>query len=230
MTQDDTPSGVPQRFSADGVVQYCPGNTTLCHIPLDSPLIPVLKKIYEAIKSHPVLSVPIHLLPQDSWHMTTCDGVIKYGYWPPGRSEKDLQEFTEEVRERMKALGEKLEGEGLASPYHIRGRGFDACVNGIALEVEGATEEEERRLRRLRDTLADAFGFKQPTHDTYTFHVSIAYLLRFLEDEERQELNKLLSRFLDDIKVEFQLGDVEFCTFDNMHKFDRLFYLGMTGE
>lgn len=58
------------------------------------------------------------------------------------------------------------------------------------------------------------------------FHSAIAYLLRTLDDDERAELNKLLAQISPEMKVEFELGAVEFCSFENLHRFDRVFYLG----
>ncbi len=112
----------------------------------------------------------------------------------------------------------------------MRVRGFDAAVVGIGLEIEGATMEEERRMRRLRDRLADTFGFRAPNHETYVFHISMAYLMRHIDGEERKELNKVFAEYLPMVQQEFELGPVEFCTFENMYAFPRLFYLGEKAE
>ncbi len=57
------PIGIPEKFSADGVVQRFPGNTTICHVPGDSTLLPGLRSVYAALSSHPILSKRIHLCP-----------------------------------------------------------------------------------------------------------------------------------------------------------------------
>jgi hypothetical protein len=228
------PIGVPTKFSPEGLVQRYPGNTTLCHVPWDSPLLPSLRAIHAALSSHPSLSKPIHLLPPASWHMTTLDGVREQecepGMWPVGKEKQPLAECTAEFANRLRQLGLELGKEGLAPPYRMRVRSFDDCVVGVGLEIEGATVEEERRMRRLRDRLADTLGFRAPNHETYKFHISVAYLMRHIEGDERQELNKVLAQLLPGTQREFELGAVEFCTFENMYDYPRQFYLGDRGE
>lgn len=97
---------------------------------------------------------------------------------------------------------------------------------GIGLGIEGATVEEERRLRRLRDRLADTLGFKAPNHDRYPFHVTMAYLLRHIDGKDREEMEELFAQLLPEVQVEFELNALEFCTFEDMRSFQRLFYFG----
>jgi hypothetical protein len=166
--------------------------------------------------------------------MTIFDGVreeeCEPGMWPEGKEKQSLAESTPEFARRLRQLGLELEHEGLAPPYRMRVRGLDDCVVGVGLEIEGATVEEERRMRKLRDRLADTLGFKAPNHESYCFHISMAYLLRHLEGEERQELYKVLGQHLLGLQQEFELGAVEFCTFENMYAFPRLFFLGQREE
>jgi hypothetical protein len=229
------PKGVPWKFSPEGLVQRYPGNTTVCHIPAKSSLIPSLQVVYEALAAHPILSKKIHLLPPTSWHMTVLDGVREQKCEPgmrPGEKEKQrLADCTAEFAARLRQIGPELEKEGLHPPYRMRVRSFGKCVVGIGLEVEGATLEEEQRMRRLRDRLADdGFRFRAPNHDSYHFHISMAYLLRYIEGEEREELNKVLTQLLPEVQQEFELGAVEFCTFENMYAFPRQFFLGKGEE
>jgi hypothetical protein len=227
------PIGVPTKFSPEGVVQTYAGNTTLCHIPADSPLQAGLRALYAALNSHPILSKKIHLLPPASWHMTVLDGVreeeCEPGMWPVGMEKRPLLESTSDFAQRLRQLGPELRKEGLAPPYHMRVRGFDPAVVGIGLEIEGATPGEEKRMRRLRDRIADTLGFRAPNHERYGFHVSMAYLLRHIDGADREELNKVFTQHLPAVQQEFDLRAVEFCTFENMYIFPRLFYLGEAG-
>lgn len=228
------PIGIPAKFSPDGVVQRYRGNTTICHVPADSALLPGMRALHSTLSSHPVLSKRIHLLPPPSWHMTVLDGVREVecepGMWPPGKEKEPLADCTREFAQKLRQLGLELESEGLAPSYRMRVRNFDPAVVGIGLEIEGATAEEELRMRRLRDRLAQTLGFKAPNHKTYVFHISMAYLMRHIDGEERTELNKVFSQHLPALQIEFELGAVEFCTFENMYAFARLFYLGEKGN
>lgn len=95
--------------------------------------------------------------------MTVLDGVreteCEPGMWPEGLEKKPLAESTREYSKSLRALGLELEAEGLAPPYRMQVRGFEPGPVGIGLDVVGATEKEERRMRRLRDRLADTLGF-----------------------------------------------------------------------
>ncbi|KAH7363391.1 RNA ligase/cyclic nucleotide phosphodiesterase [Plectosphaerella cucumerina] len=225
------PIGVPFKFNPDGVVQRYAGNTTVCHIPPSSPLLPGLQNAYDTISAHPKFAKVIRLLPPSSWHMTVFDGVREQecepGMWPPGLAKKPLAEATAAFAERLRVFGPQLEAEGLAPPYRMKSTGieFPAPV-GIGLQVVGATPEEEKRMRRLRDRLSDVLGFKAPNHEVYGFHVTIAYFLRHFDGDDGVELGELLCELEKPLDVEFELGAVEFCTFDTMLAFPRLFYLG----
>ena len=228
------PIGVPVKFSSDGAVQrYC-GNTTICHVPAGSSLLPGLRAVHVALSCHPVLSKRLHLLPPESWHMTVLDcareNECEPGYWPSGKEKQQLAEYTKEFSQKLRQLGLELGKEGLAPPYHMRVRTFDPAVVGIGLEIEGATAEEEKRMRRLRDRLTDTIGFRAPNHENYGFHITLAYLLRHIDGEERDELNRVFAQHLPAVQQEFQLGAVEFCTFENMYAFQRLFFLGEREE
>jgi len=225
------PIGVPFRFSPEGDVQRFPGNTTLCHLPHNSPLLPGLHDLYKSVASNPTLQSCIHLLPPDSWHMTVLDGVLERNrddprLWPAGNVYLPLDECTRLFAERLQALGHSLESEGLAPPYRMKVRSFDPLVNGIGLEVIGATVEEEQRMRRLRDRIADTMGFRAPNHDTYCFHISVAYLLRHLSQQERRELERVTAQHLPALELHFDLDAVKYCAFEDMHLFSRVFYLG----
>ncbi|RDW56756.1 hypothetical protein BP6252_13979 [Coleophoma cylindrospora] len=224
------PIGIPSKFGPDGSVHRYPGNTTVCHIPSTAPIIPGLHAIYDTFSTHPTLSQRIHLLPPSSWHMTVLDGVreeeCEPGMWAIGKEKQPLDECTAEFTPRLRQLGLQLEGEGLAPPYRMRIRGFGDLTVGIGLEVEGQTVEEEKRMRRLRDRLADTLGFRAPNHETYPFHISTAYMMRWIEGEDREELDRVLAKLLAEMPKEFELGAVEFNTFEDMHAFPRLFYLG----
>jgi hypothetical protein len=224
------PIGVPIKFDPDGVAQRYAGNTTVCHLSPDSPLAAGLRKVYDTVKSHPTLGALIRLVPMASWHMTIFDGVREFecepGMWPLGMAKKPLPESTRDFSQRLRKFGMQLESEGLAPPYKMKVLGFDPAVVGIGLHVQGVTPEEEKRMRRLRDRLGDVLGFKAPNHEVYPFHITVAYLLRYIEGDNRIELNRMLESLLPEVQIEFELGPVEFCTFENMLEYPRLFYLG----
>jgi hypothetical protein len=229
------PIGVPHKFSPDGRVQRYAGNTTLCHVPTDSPLLCILQAFHNRLGSHPMLSKLIHLLPPSSWHMTIFDCMreteCEPGMWPSGMLKVPLAESTVLYRERLHRLGLELDKEGLAPPYQMRVCGIDGAAAGIGLELEGATPDEEARMRKLRDRISVVLGIRAPNHEVYGFHISVAYFLRHVVGEARDELHRIFMEFLPVLKRDLvTLGSVEFCTFENMQAFHRLMYLSDSGD
>jgi hypothetical protein len=106
----------------------------------------------------------------------------------------------------------------------IGGLGFR---NGgvLACHFEPWDRDEERQLRGLRDLLSGRFELLEPDHDTYEFHVSLAYLLRPLSEAELLEYRRVrpaLLRYVTARIRDFTLGPAEFCSFQNMHQFKPL--------
>ncbi|KAH7014419.1 RNA ligase/cyclic nucleotide phosphodiesterase [Microdochium trichocladiopsis] len=226
------PTGVPIKFTPEGEAVRYPGNTTVCHIAPDSPLQPALQLVHDTIATHPTLFRIFRLLPPESWHMTVFDGVREIecepNMWPVGKGKLPVDECTAIFAPKLRALGTQLEREGLAPPYRMRARGFldVEAVSGLGFAIYGATEEEEKRVRRLRNMLADTLGFRAPNHYIYPFHVSVAYMLRWAEGDDRQEMFRVLDDLAVRTEVEFELGAVEFNTFETMLAYPRLFFLG----
>lgn len=156
-----------------------------------------------------------------------CDQVRDAEHWPRDLAQNaPLDEVTEDFSRRLSDFS--LEDDG--PPYLMMINGLDPLEVGIGIHLEARTQDEERRLRRLRDLLAERLKLKMPNHDNYGLHISIAYLLRRLTEEQERELKGLVTRVLAWGPKEFELGAPEFCTFADMCKFDRKFYVGLEEE
>lgn len=53
----------------------------------------------------------------------------------------------------------------------------------------------------------------------------MAYFLRYLNKEQKAQLSVLLKEHFETMPKAFELGAPEFCTFEDMYRFDRMFYL-----
>lgn len=108
--------------------------------------------------------------------------------------------------------------------------GFSSFAVGIGVAVRLRTADEEARFRGLRDRLSETLQLRHPQHSDYDLHLSMAYFLRYLNQEQTAELSRLLREHFDnEMPKEFELGAPEFCTFENMFKFERMFYLKRQG-
>ncbi|KAK2774068.1 hypothetical protein CKAH01_13291 [Colletotrichum kahawae] len=221
------PAGVPSKFAPDGAVQAFPGNTIICHLSPYAPLYASMQALSDKLAASKFAPL-ITLLPATSFHMTVfegvCDQVRKPGFWP---SDLSLDAPLEDCNSRFKkALSAFDLGDVHAPPYKMTVRGFGPLEIGIGVRLDGRTPAETERLRSLRNKLADRLNIRHPIHDGYGFHLSVAYLLRHLTDEQNRELEALLLSHFEDMPKNFELGAPEFCTFENMFAFERVFFLG----
>lgn len=83
---------------------------------------------------------------------------------------------------------------------------------------------EERKIRVVRNRMADeVFRYRAANHDTFGFHISMAYQMRGFTAGERQRYQDLLAEHVTTISAAtpiIELGVPEFCTFENMYRFE----------
>ena len=219
------PMWIGHKFMPDGQLLPFPGHTIICHISPESELFRALRELYEALKSQEFASLYI-LLPPSSWHMTIFEGVSdqirKSCSWPASLAlDEPLSSCTTFVRERLAVFNLECE-----PPFHMVVEGYEPLMEGIALKVIPASAEEEKRLRRLRNRLSKQCQMQHPGHDTYSFHISLAYLLRHPDHAQHHKLSEFLQAYRSKLPLRFELGAPEFCTFDNMFAFHHQFDLG----
>jgi hypothetical protein len=218
------PNGVPVKFDPNGHVQPFPGNTIIAHLSPASEIYASMLVLHEKLHQHR-LSHLFALLPPSSWHMTifegVCDQVRKPGFWPA-----DLP-LDAPLEDCDALFVKKLSTFDLQCnpPYLMSVLGWSPLKTGIGVHVELRTADESKRVRGLRDRLADLLQIRHRDHATYDLHLSIAYLLRHLTAEQKAELTALLMDHLEGMPKEFELGAPEFCKFDDMFAFRRQFYL-----
>jgi len=219
------PIGVPEKFDPDGNVQPCPGNTIIAHLPQSSELHRSLRALHEKLKSSH-LSHLYALLPLASLHMTIFEAVLDstrtLSRWPDDLPRNaTLAECSSLYENKLSSFDLQCD-----PPYHLSILGFSPLVAGITLHLEPYTPQENARLRNLRDRLSSVLRIRAKGHDTYGFHMSMAYLLRFPTDEQDKELMQLLtSHFETEMPKQFELGPPEFCTFEDMFAFEPVLYL-----
>lgn len=250
------PLGVPSKFDPDGNVQPFAGNTIVAHLPPSDKLYNSLLSLHAKLAASSLAHL-FALLPPPSWHMTVfegvCDQVRMPGLWyvffvfldhqhsdwlgdESGATltvlnrpsdlplNAPLEQVTAHFAEKLAAF-EFVDGEQL--PYRLTVTGFSPLFIGIGVSLRLRTPEEEAGFRGLRDRLSKTLLIRAPHHDNYGLHLSLAYFLRYPDEQQKAELLQLLTDHLNGgMAWEFELGAPEFCTYENMYRFDRLSYLG----
>lgn len=217
------PAGVPDKFDPDGNVQHFPGNTIISHLSNSSELYSSLLVLYERLKKSPHSHL-YTLLPPSSWHMTIFEGVTdkvrKPSYWPSNLpSDASIEECTELYLRELSTFDLRT-----PLPYHLTVTELKPIKGSISLHIEPHTTDNIA-LRGLRDRLAERLKIRGRNYNHYSFHIAVAYPLRFLTEDQDAELKALIMDHFKDMPKEFELGAPEFCRFEDMFAYERLMYL-----
>ena len=205
------------KFTTDGRVQIWPGNTFICHVDPNSQAFGAICALQKELKASAFQEF-FAFLPPASFHMTVFQGISptpKPGTrWPadlPRASSRD---------DATNALLGRIDGIALPQRHRMRVVGL---FSGCSLTLAGATEEEEKSLRETRIALRDATGIDFDDFDDYVFHITLAYLLKWVPEATARGIAALGAemgeRYMDEIGL-VDLGPVEFCNFENMHHFE----------
>ncbi|MEJ2125711.1 MAG: DUF1868 domain-containing protein [Alphaproteobacteria bacterium] len=221
------PVGVGRKFYPDGRVRTFPGNTIVCHVTAAAALVEHLNRLHERLRVAEAARL-YTLLPPSSWHMTLFDGVTGEtrapDHWPEGTP---LDAPLEDVHRLFeKRLTAQVFGPELT--FAMRVTGFGKLRNVISLSLQPASAAEKQAIRCLRDRLAAALRLRRASHDTYGFHITLAYFLVRPGEEEAAELNGILTEEVHAMAAStppFLAGPPEFCRFNDMFAFNRQFFL-----
>jgi hypothetical protein len=226
------PPDVGRKFYPNGKVRPFLGNTIICHLPQQDQgfeTFDALLDIYRELPDH-AFSRKIALLPPSSYHMTIFGGADdqerKPGLWP---ADVPLDASIEACNDYV---ANQLKHFSLGTSLPIRMRVNDAQPpvhpDPLLIDLVPVDEAEERKLRKLRDRLADVLKIHTPHHDTYSFHISLAYQIEWFDAAEQADYVAARQRWREQLKrrapiIEF--GAPEYCTLNDMYAFRRRFFL-----
>ena len=213
-----------EKFYPNGHVAPYPGNTVICHMPAQSRFLEDISAIAEQLH-HVSFRDKLGILPPASYHMTVFPGANDPGKahssWP-----KDLP-LSASIDACTKLVRSRFEKEKLTTkaPFRVRldpEKTLQYASRAATLRMVGADAEAEIALRTTRDQLSRVYNHRDPDHDQYGFHITLAYTLRALTVEEQKEYREILSRSMTRILARtpvLELGLPEFCTFPDMSVF-----------
>ncbi|WP_299212124.1 DUF1868 domain-containing protein [uncultured Tateyamaria sp.] len=207
------------KFTPEGRVRRWPGNTFLCHIDPTSRALEALKYIQDASRTGPFADY-FAFLPPHSFHMTVfpsvCGDPLGYDGFPEGfERSASLEEITLEYAARI----------GREAAFEAATITAKESVGGFSVHVDGATKVDQERLLEHRRRLQDLTGLKRADFDDYQFHITLAYLLRWMTREVAKEHMIIVNAASDEVWSDLQnikLGPIEFCRFDDMTHFECL--------
>ncbi len=212
--------GVAPKFNRDGSPAHWTGNSIICHVDKRSENFMALLDIHCAMMRSGMLH-RIAVLPPASYHMTIFNG-ISY----PARQVAFPTDLPRDADERFcnEWFLAKLKQFDLACelPLRMRALPLEMQTNLFNILFEPVDDAEARKLRRLRDRLAQTLNYRLPDHDSFRFHVTLNYFYaEMTADEERR-----FARLHQDWAAEFlrrapvlALQHPEYVYFDDMYAF-----------
>ncbi len=212
------------KFHPDGSVKPFAGNTVICHIPQQCHFRDGAVALHDALVQS-AFAHKLGMLPTESYHMTIYPGANDqnrlHSSWPGDVAiDAPIEQCSSTMKERMQAAH-------FTGPFPLRVRidvpGTMHYGRACTLRMMGADPGSERILRSLRDRLAEAYRYRAPDHDTYGFHVTIAYTMADLSAAEMAVYRAILQQVLDRVTATtpvLELGLPEYCTFRDMYRFD----------
>ncbi len=218
---DQFPSAVGTKFEADGSARLFPGNTLVCPLRPDNSALAAVTAIQQTIRDAP-FAHHFAFLPPSSFHMTVFEGVCdlerREGHWPTAFAGADLPTVTAEYRRKLQALP-------AGTPFKVKATGFHISdgVRMPSIELAALDADNERRLRAFRDAASALLGIRHADHETYVFHITLAYWIRFASPQDERLIDaahRALEPQLRSALNEITFAPVEFCTFDDMTHFE----------
>jgi hypothetical protein len=213
------------KFNPDGSPRSFAGNTVICHLPQQSRLRDAVAVLGDSLRSAS-FAAKLATLPSDSYHVTILGGPNdqdrgRYG-WPsdiPAGS--PIAECNRIIGERVARFRMRTE---LPLRFCLDQEKTFAPQRASGLQLVPVDASEKLKLSMLRDRMAaEIFRYRADDHETFGFHISLAYQMHGFTAEERREYQELLARHLPAIggaAPVIELGIPEFSTFENMYRFE----------
>ncbi|MEL6271848.1 MAG: DUF1868 domain-containing protein [Chloroflexota bacterium] len=218
MTVERNTPHVGEKFNADGSVRTFPGNTVICFAHPEEPLYQMAEWVQQHLLKQP-FAHKYALLPPDSFHMTImpmlCDQVRKPEQWSAHLPlDCTLEHADQFIAERVNSI---------VPPENFR-MAFDrvAARGGLSIDLIPADQQTAIALWTYRNALSEATGIHFPDHNSYGFHLSLAYKITELTPGEHWHL----LQYLDECNTYVQPRVSDFNTrrpyvtyFDDMFRF-----------
>lgn len=209
---------IGNKFNKDGTPKLYPGNTVVADVEKDNPAYGVVQSLREELERGDLGNYFI-FMPGDSYHVTVIRGmndlVREPDFWPQALDRNAP----------MTAVDDYFEGrvKGIPRPdrFHMRFDRVKIDDYDVRICLKPWDAEQESRLRSYRDQVADALGLRLPGHDTYTYHITLAYVRIIPEGEAREEMDRRVQVMDDILKGQegFWLSDPRISFYEDMLNF-----------
>lgn len=217
---DPQTPGLGKKFDADGRVLPFAGNTVICPVDHKSEFHRELSRVHDEWQDHQFIR-RIALVPPASYHMTVFSGANdqdrRPGRWPSGIGlNVPMAECNQIVEHRLQEARFPL---SLPLRFRIDDDPANQVSDGSGIRLVPFDQTENRKVRHLRDELADVIQIHTPDHDTYQFHITLGYWVQPFTQSEKADYAVTLARTVAELKQKIKSIDFQapvYCVFDNM--------------
>ncbi len=211
------------RYDAAGTFLPEPGNTVVCHLVSGSATEQALANAWAQYQAMPDAG-KLAFTPVNSYHMTLFQGIIegrrKLRYWPNDMAlDAPIEAMTAHYIETLAEFEP-------AAPFAVEL--IEALPTGLI--VAGVTAADRHAMAEWRNRFAEAFGYRHPDHDSYEFHITMAYMIDWIDDDAIPAWTAMLNDVAAEIRVAapvLELRAPAFCSFADMNWFEeRIVFAG----
>ncbi|MBC8100771.1 MAG: DUF1868 domain-containing protein [Armatimonadetes bacterium] len=208
---------VNEKFFADGSIRHYPGSTIICFADPASAIYTLGESVQAQLMAEPY-GHKFVLLPPSSFHMTVFSLLLDQRRAPDGWSahvplEASLADADRHMRQTVATV---------PAPANFRMVFKYLGGGGLSFQLTPADETSERTLWAYRHALAAATGVRYPDHDTYRFHLTLAYKLIHLTDDEERDFQAFRLNLGETLRPQlgiFDTGAPVLTFFDHMNRF-----------
>lgn len=209
---------VGQKYHEDGSVRYFPGNTIICMVNTGTKLYEELVNVRDLLQELKCVNKFV-FMPPSSYHMTAiegvCDQVREQAYWTKLLPlDTPLEEVDKFFIEKYSTV---TKPEFFSMKFdHIR------IADGITLRLLPETDKAAHALKSFRDEVSEKLGLRFPDHDSYGFHISLAYTIIQLNDADKAEIDEMSQKVDAHLKENlgvFKVSSPRLLLFANMFTF-----------
>lgn len=211
---------VGKKFYPDGRVRLFPGNTVIAFgDSADCNAYMQARWVQARLLELPCAD-KFTLLPASSFHMTIiqliCDQARRAEHW----SSRMPLETPLAVMDQF--FIQTVPAVPAPTNFRMTFQRLQVGAVGMSIRLSPADESTAAALQAYRDAVADITGVRFPDHDTYAFHISLAYQIQHLTPAEQpafaefvQQVNAHLNRAFG----LFDSGPPVLTFFDDMFQF-----------
>ena len=211
--------GGENKFDDKGNPLPYPGCTIICNIPLNTHLSDQIISFQKNLEKFNPEKTYFYL-PSSSFHMTLFDccnlNTKNTKYWPTDIDpDMDYKNIAIELNKRI---------QNYIFPEELNLK-LKIFFGGYSIVLEPFSEKDEKILRNCRDELSSLLKIKFENHQRYTFHITLAYILRELNKNEIKSLIEFNKQLSLDFRKKFPkitLKKPEMCTFEDMLEFKNI--------